>query len=129
MTYPDSSAHYDGGSRRDAHGVRGQADGEETSFRRLVEHSPDGIVVHRDGRVAYANLTAIRWIGAQYADQVRGHPFAEFVHPDSIESVLTRMTALRNEGDVTRPSEGVLVRLDGTTLDVEAVTALTTWDG
>ncbi|MCW2729895.1 MAG: hypothetical protein JWR13_711 [Mycobacterium sp.] len=129
MATPHSSAHRDGTARRDGRADRGDAHVGDASFRRLVDRSPDGIAVHRDGRVVYANLTAVRWIGAQYADQVRGHPFTEFIHPDSIEPVLTRMAALRNEGDVTRASEGVLVRLDGTTLDVEAVTALTTWEG
>jgi diguanylate cyclase (GGDEF)-like protein/PAS domain S-box-containing protein len=129
MATPHRSAHLDGTARRGGRADRGDADVAEASFRRLVDRSPDGIAVHRDGRVVYANLTAVRWIGAQYADQVRGHPVTEFIHPDSIEPVLTRMAALRNEGDVTRASEGVLVRLDGTTLDVEAVTALTTWEG
>ncbi|OPX07180.1 hypothetical protein B1790_24690 [Mycobacterium sp. AT1] len=101
----------------------------DASFRRLVDKSPDGIVVHRDGRVVYANQTVVRWVGAQYADQVLGQPLTEFIHSDSIESVLTRMAALRHDGDVTRASEGVLLRLDGTTLDVEAVTTLATWEG
>jgi diguanylate cyclase (GGDEF)-like protein/PAS domain S-box-containing protein len=129
MTHPDSSAHYDGTARRNDRADRGDVDTGEGAFRRLVDRSPDGIVVHRDGRVVYANLTAVRWVGAQYADQVHGHPLTDFLHPDSIEPVLTRMAALRNEGDATRASEGVLLRLDGTTLDVEAVTALTTWGG
>ncbi|MGH3644709.1 MAG: diguanylate cyclase domain-containing protein [Mycobacterium sp.] len=116
MPDTDTNAHYGG-------------DAAEASFRRLVDRSPDGIIVHREGRVVYANDTAVRWIGAQFADQVRGHLVTEFLHPDSIEAVLTRMAALRSEGDVTRASESVLLRLDGTTLDVEAVTALTTWEG
>ncbi len=101
----------------------------DAPFRRLVDKSPDGIVVHQDGRVVYANLTAVRWVGAQYSDQVLGQPLVDFIHADSIESVLTRMAALRHDGDVTRASEGVLLRLDGTTLDVETVTTLTTWEG
>ena len=122
MANPGPGTFDDGSNRRG-----GRA--EDDSFRRLVDRSPDGIVVHRNGRVVYANLTAVRWVGAQYADQVLGHPLVEFLHPDSIEPVLTRMAALRHEGDATRASEGVLVRLDGTTLNVEAVTALTTWEG
>ena len=88
--------------------------------------SPDGIVVHRDGRVVYANATALRWVGAQYSDQVRGHPFTEFIHADPVEPATTptRMAALRQRsGDVTRASESdVLQRLDGTTMNVEGVT-------
>jgi diguanylate cyclase (GGDEF)-like protein/PAS domain S-box-containing protein len=129
MTSPDSNAHYDGSSRRGADADHSDGSVTERSFRQLVERSPDAIVVHREGRVVYANATAVRWVGAQYADQVRGHPLTTFIHPDSIEPILTRMAALRTEGDVTRASESVLLRLDGTTLNVEAVSALTTWEG
>ena len=129
MTSPEGNAHHDGTDRRDAAADRRDAGPAESSFLRLVERSPDGIAVHRNGRVVYANATALRWVGAQYPDQVRGHPVTTFIHPDSVEAVLTRMATLRTEGDVTRASESVLQRLDGTTLSVEAVTALTTWEG
>ena len=108
---------------------QGRADAGEASFRKLVDRSPDGIAVHREGRIVYANATALAWVGAQFADQVLGHPLTDFIHDGSIEPVLARMASLRSEGDVTRPSEGVLLRLDGTTLDVEAVTMLTRWEG
>ncbi|MET0453639.1 MAG: diguanylate cyclase [Mycobacterium sp.] len=129
MIDPDSHANYDGTTRRDVGADREDGGFGDAPFRRLVDRSPDGIVVHRDGRVVYANATAVRWLGAQYADQVRGHLITEFLHPDSVEPVLTRIASLRNDGDATRPAEAVLVRLDGTTLNVEGVTALTTWGG
>ena len=129
MSEAASESIHDGTTRRSIRPEHMDFDPAETGFRRLVEHSPDGIAVHRDGRVVYANATALRWVGAQYPDQVRGHAITAFIHPDSVEAVLTRMATLRTEGDVTRASESVLQRLDGTTLSVEAVTALTTWEG
>lgn len=129
MDYPDSGAHHEPAARRNGRNAPGDGDFGAGSFRRLVDRSPDGIVVHRDGRIVYANLTAVRWVGAHFDDQVLGQPLTDFIHTDSIEAVLTRMAALRHDGDVTRASEGVLLRLDGTTLDVEAVTTLTTWEG
>lgn len=128
MTATDGTLHHDETPGR---GVLGDQWGvtADASFRKLVDTSPDGIVVHRDGRVVYANTTAVRWTGAQFDDQVRGQPVTAFIHQESIESVLTRMAALRSEGDATRASESVLLRLDGTTMNVEAVTALTTWEG
>ncbi|KAA0098673.1 diguanylate cyclase [Mycolicibacterium sp. P1-18] len=129
MASPDSTDRHDGTTRRNGRVAHADGTFGDAPFRRLVDRSPDGIVVHQDGRVVYANLTAVRWVGAQYADQVLGQPLVDFIHADSIESVLTRMAALRHDGDVTRASEGVLLRLDGTTLDVESVTTLTTWQG
>ncbi|MCV7421612.1 diguanylate cyclase [Mycobacterium yunnanensis] len=129
MAHPDFIASHDGTTRRNGRVAHGDGSLGDAPFRRLVDKSPDGIAVHQEGRVVYANQTALRWVGAQYADQVHGHQLVDFIHPDSIEAVLARMATLRNEGDVTRPSEGVLLRLDGTTLDVETVTTLTTWEG
>lgn len=129
MTDPDTNAHHDGATRRSARVERDETDATDAPFRRLVDRSPDGIVVHKNGRVVYANATSVRWIGAQFADQVQGHLITDFLHPDSIEPALTRMAALRTDGDATRAAEGVLLRLDGTTLNVEGVTSLTTWDG
>ena len=129
MVESDSHADYDATQRRRARAERWGFDTAETSFQRLVDRSPDGIAVHQDGRIVYVNETAVLWVGAQYAEQVRGHLVTEFIDPDSLEPMMTRLASLRLDGDVTRPAEGVLIRLDGTTLDVEAVTALTTWGG
>jgi diguanylate cyclase (GGDEF)-like protein/PAS domain S-box-containing protein len=129
MIGPDSNAAHDGAARRGTRGERGDVDTADLRFQRLVDRSPDAIVVHRDGRIVYVNATAVRWVGAQYADQVRGHLFTDFLHPHSVEPALTRMASLREDGDVTRPAEGVVVRLDGTTFDVEGITTLTTWEG
>ena len=106
-----------------------QADLVEQRYRRLVHHSPDAIVVHEGGRVVYINPAGVRWIGAQSSAELVGHAIAEFVHPDSVPAMLTRIAALRREGDTSAPSEAVMLRLDGTTLDVEAVSVLAVWEG
>ncbi|WP_284228654.1 diguanylate cyclase domain-containing protein [Mycobacterium antarcticum] len=129
MSDLDDHAHLDGAARRDGRAHRADGDVGEATFRRLIEGSPDAVLVHQGGRVVYANATAVRWLGAHYADQVHGYPVTGFIHPDFIEPVLARLAALRNDGDATRPSESVMVRLDGTTLDVEAVSSLTSWRG
>ncbi len=106
-----------------------QADVVEQRYRRLVDHSPDAICVHDGGRVVYVNPAGVRWIGAQSIAQLVGHVITEFVHPDSIPAMLARIASLRHEGDASPPAEAVMLRFDGTTLDVEAVTVLTVWEG
>ena len=91
MIGPHGNTAHDGPARRGRRGERGDADTADLRFQRLVDRSPDGIVVHRDGRIVYVNATAVRWVGAQYADQVRGHLFTDFLHPHSVEPALTRM--------------------------------------
>jgi diguanylate cyclase (GGDEF)-like protein/PAS domain S-box-containing protein len=106
-----------------------QADVVEQPYRRLVDHSPDAIAVHKGGRVVYVNSAAIRWIGAPSSAQLVGQLITEFVHPDSVPAMLARIDSLRHEGDTSPPSEAVMLRFDGTTLDVEAVSVLTVWEG
>jgi diguanylate cyclase (GGDEF)-like protein/PAS domain S-box-containing protein len=106
-----------------------RADVVEQRYRRLVDHSPDAICVHDGGRIVYVNAAGIRWIGAQSSAQLVGHFITEFVHPDSVAAMLGRIASLRHEGDTSAPSAAVMLRFDGTTLDVEAVSILTVWEG
>jgi diguanylate cyclase (GGDEF)-like protein/PAS domain S-box-containing protein len=105
------------------------ADVVEQRYRRLVDYSPDAVCVHAGGRIVYVNPAAIRWIGAQSSAQLVGHLITEFVHPDSVPAMLARIASLRHEGDTSPPSEAVILRFDGTTLDVEAVSVMTVWEG
>ena len=106
-----------------------QADLAEQRYRRLVDRSPDAIAVHEGGRVVYVNPAGVRWIGAQSSAELVGHLITEFVDPDSVPAMLARIASLRHEGDTSPPSEAVMLRFDGTTLDVEAVSVLTVWEG
>ena len=106
-----------------------RADVVEQQYRRLVDHSPDAICVYEGGRVVYVNAVGVRWIGAQSCAELVGHPITEFVHPDSVPAMLARIACLRHEGDTSPPSEALMLRFDGTTLDVEAVSVLTVWEG
>ena len=106
-----------------------QAEIAELRYRRLVHHSPDPICVHEGGRVVYVNPAGVRWIGAQSSAELVGHAITEFVHPDSVPAMRARIASLRREGDTSGPSEAVMLRFDGTTLDVEAVSVLTVWEG
>lgn len=101
----------------------------ELRYRRLVDHSPDAICVHENGRIVYINPAGVRWMAGESADQLLGHRITDFVDADSIPAMLARITLLRQEGDASEPSEAKLLRFDGTIMDVEAVSVLTAWDG
>ncbi len=94
-----------------------------------MDLSPGPMCVHADGRLVYVNPAGVRGFGAHSAEQLVGRPITDFVHPDSIGSMLTRIVALSNEGDSSAAAEAVLLRLDGSPLEVETVSVLTTWDG
>jgi diguanylate cyclase (GGDEF)-like protein/PAS domain S-box-containing protein len=98
-------------------------------YRRLVDLSPDGIVVHQAGRIVYANRAGLECVGARSADDVIGRSIIDFVHQDSLGPTLARISKLSDEAPVSEPAEATLVRLDGSPWVVESVSVLTRWEG
>ena len=98
-------------------------------YRRLIDLSPDGIVVHQGGRIVYANRAGVECVGARGVEDVLGRSIIDFVHPDSLGPTLERISKLSEAAPVSEPAEATLVRLDGTPWVVESVSVLTRWEG
>ena len=73
----------------------------EDTYRRLVERSPDGICVQKDGRVLYVNNAGVRLMLADSSDQIVGRPITDFVAPESIPAMVSGLAGLREVGDCT----------------------------
>lgn len=101
----------------------------EQRYRTLVESSPDGIVVHRDFRIVYANSAAARLLGAASSDALLGVEILHTVHPEHREFVRERVRAVYEHGAFTAKAQERLIRLDGSTFYAEAQTAPCTFDG
>ncbi|HZU80714.1 MAG TPA: EAL domain-containing protein [Acidimicrobiales bacterium] len=95
----------------------------------LVEHSPDGIIVHQAGLIVYANPAAVRLSGLESVRDCVGKPMASFIRREDIGPVVERLSQLREPGDAVKGHEVTLVRPDGTELGVEIVSVRTTWNG
>jgi diguanylate cyclase (GGDEF)-like protein/PAS domain S-box-containing protein len=95
----------------------------------LVEHTPDGIIVHQQGVILYANPAALRFAGLETMADAVGKPMTLFVHPEHIGPVVERIGQLREPGDAAKGHEVVIVRPDGVEFTVEVVSVRTTWDG
>ncbi|MBI5352717.1 MAG: PAS domain S-box protein [Chloroflexi bacterium] len=91
----------------------------EERYRLLVETLPDGVVVHSQGRVVFANPACATIIGADRTTDLIGKPVIEFVHPDYRELALQRIQQSQSEGVPVALAEEKFVRLDGITIDVE----------
>lgn len=102
----------------------------QQSFHLVVEDSPAAVFVHQGGRVVYVNREALRLTAADSSDHLLGQLITEFIHPEAILAALTRQNASCAPDDQrAEPMTTTLFRVDGTALDVEAITAPTTWDG
>ncbi|WP_430515287.1 PAS domain S-box protein [Cytobacillus firmus] len=91
----------------------------EKRYRRLVEHSPEGIVVHIKGKIAYANPACIELLGASSLEDLMGRSVLDFAHKESAELVRKRIAELRESGETIPPAEEKVIRLDGEVIDVQ----------
>ncbi len=98
----------------------------EERYRRLVELSPDGIVVHREGRLVFANAKAVEILGGRCLDDVLGVSSLDLCEPAYREAVAERIRRLQQPGTELEPFEFRMRRLDGSVIDVEtrAVTVM-----
>ena len=63
-------------------------------YRRLVELSPDGILISQASRIVFLNPAAARLFGADDTDQVVGKSLFDVFHPDSHALVYERLEQL-----------------------------------
>jgi diguanylate cyclase (GGDEF)-like protein/PAS domain S-box-containing protein len=100
----------------------------EESYRPLVEQSPDGICVHRDGRVLFVNDAGVRLMLADSPERLVGRSITDFVAPESIPPMVSGVAHLKEIGDCTTAYPAQMIRMDGSRLAVEVVVVYTIWD-
>jgi PAS domain S-box-containing protein len=96
----------------------------EERYRRLVDLSPDAVVIIQSGRVVFVNPAGVRLLGAASEDEIVGRPAVEFVRPDERAGLVARMQQVL-EGE--RPPsfiESRYIRFDGTAIDLETAATL-----
>jgi PAS domain S-box-containing protein len=91
----------------------------EERYRRLVELSPDAIVILRDGRFTYLNPAAQRLWGAASPRDLIGKSILTVVHPEFHDHVTEQVDYIQQFQQPTPLAEQKCVRLDGTEIHVE----------
>jgi len=92
----------------------------ELRYQSLVERLPIGIVIHRNGKLVYANSNAYHILGARRSEDLMGTDVLNFVHPAQRDRVQRRMKEI--EAGVPVPMvEQKYLRTDGTLVDVETM--------
>ena len=95
----------------------------EERYRGVVDFLPDGVAMHKDGKIVFANPAYSRLVGAESPGELIGRDILDFVHPDYRTDVQNRTKNIYQEGVVTDGIEEKMLRLDGLVVDVE-VTAM-----
>jgi len=98
-------------------------------YRRLVELSPDAILVHDGTDMLFINPAGARMFGIPDNLNASGMRISEFIHPDLIDKFHSILKMPERLGDLKLTSEEDFVRLDRSTITVEVSSALITFQG
>ncbi|HNX16853.1 MAG TPA: PAS domain S-box protein [Methanoregula sp.] len=99
----------------------------QEKYRILIETSFDGIIIHQNGLIVFANSAAARGLGAKSVEEILNKPVLSFVHPDFRDRVISRMSeAIKNTVPIFKEK---FLRVDGSVIDVDVVGMPFIWMG
>lgn len=101
----------------------------EQRLRNLIEGSMEGIIVHRDNKVLFANHTAATMLG--YSDEeLLDLPSILDIAPPSTREKQARISEMRQQGDHSaRRYASLARRKNGEIIDVQILSQVVQWDG
>ncbi|HQN43179.1 MAG TPA: histidine kinase N-terminal 7TM domain-containing protein [Anaerolineaceae bacterium] len=100
----------------------------ERRYRHLVEHSPEALIVHRDGLIIYANPAALRLFRAPSLESIINQQVMDYVHPDYRQIVIERIRENYERGKPGDAIEEKMLRVDGEPIDVEVASVQLTFE-
>lgn len=100
----------------------------EERFRKLIEISPDAVILHADGKILYVNPAAQELIGVLGPEKMVGKSVLDFIEPNTRDAVRVNISK-DLAGDLSPPMELQMLRLDGTSVIVEGRGAKTLIEG
>jgi PAS domain S-box-containing protein len=93
------------------------------ALRALVDRLPEGLLLHRNGRIVHANAPLLAILGYASVDELLGREPLELVAPAERPAAAARLARL-DVHTPTSPSDTAFVARDGTEVVVEASAAL-----
>ncbi len=98
----------------------------EERYRRLVDSSPDAMLVSFEGRIVFANPASTKLLGSASVTGILGRAFSEFLPESNRAPALVRERSLVLGGAVS-VTEETIIRLDGRHVDSELTTVVIPW--
>jgi two-component system sensor kinase FixL len=98
-------------------------------FQKLIEQTPDAMLIDVGGRIVYVNKATLRLLGAVSPAKILGRPRLDFIHPDFHPVVKERIKKLIQDGDPVAALDEKWLRVDGGVVDVEVLASPIDWGG
>jgi PAS domain S-box-containing protein len=92
-----------------------QRQATEQRFRRVFDLVQEGIWIHVDGKIAFANPAAARLFGAKNPEELIGMPVFNIIHPDDRQRAIERTRNLKDKLQPLPLTEMRILGLDGKT--------------
>lgn len=109
--------------------LRRRAQLTERGFRQVIEHSPDGIAVHRDNKFLYANPSFLQLVGVEQPDELIGTWVYEFVHVEDRPALQDRVRRMLTDAEKVPVRETRLLRSDGSEWTADLTARRVIFDG
>ncbi len=91
----------------------------ERNLRNLIEIADFGILVHRHGRVLFANAYVLKLLQISCLDDLKGQPLMRYIHPDDQTDVGQRVQQVIQDGAVFHRVPVRQINPQGESHDVE----------
>lgn len=95
----------------------------EERYKTLIESAPDTIAIHLNGKLVFANQSAVKLLEADSLDQIIGMDISKIVHPNRQQEVNRRIEKILNDEAQYYLIEEEYLSLKGKRIPVE-VTAV-----
>ncbi len=85
----------------------------EERYRSVVELSPNAILIHKDGKIIFANPKAVELSGLKTLDEFIGRRISDFIHEDSREHIAQRIKEMQLTRAALDVSEEKFINVKG----------------
>jgi PAS domain S-box-containing protein len=85
----------------------------EKQYKELIEFLPNGIIVHRGGKIMMINETGRKYFGATSEEELIGTPLLDRVHPEFRDLVTARIGKAQAGGTTAELIQEKLLKLNG----------------
>jgi diguanylate cyclase (GGDEF)-like protein/PAS domain S-box-containing protein len=98
-------------------------------YRTLIEWSPEVMLVHRMGKMIYANPAAVKLFGAPDARALLAKTTGDLIHPEDQAAQAARMQSIINHDQIPPATEAKFLKFDGSVIDVQVQGTAIDFDG
>ncbi|MDP4092141.1 MAG: MASE3 domain-containing protein [Bacillota bacterium] len=95
----------------------------EERYKELVDLLPDGLILHSNGVILFANKAALKLAGASNYTELTGLCIWGFLPPEDVEIAIKLTEEILENRTVIPLSEEKIKRLDGQIIDIEVTAA------